>query len=133
MPLMETLRRIGPLVPGLLLLGASLSLFSMFAFVDSTSWFPYIFWGVGILSLIFGTVVFGIQLIELTPTWLLSGLIMLVSALFLACAYSWALPVEDDLLVIHPSGIPLMFSIIWFVLATVTAFRTLKQRAFSTL
>lgn len=105
----------------------------MFAFVDSTSWFPYIFWGVGILSLIFGTVVFGIQLIELTPTWLLSGLIMLVSALFLACAYSWALPVEDDLLVIHPSGIPLMFSIIWFVLATVTAFRTLKQRAFSTL
>lgn len=124
MPLMETLRRIGPLVPGLLLLGASLSLFEMFSLI---------LWGVGILSLIFGTVVFGIQLIELTPTRLLSGLIMLVSALFLACAYARALPVEDDLLVIHPSGIPVIFSLIWFVFAAATAFRTLKQRAFNAL
>lgn len=124
MSFMETLSRIGPLVPTLLLLGAALSLFEMFSLA---------LWVIGILSLIFATVIFGIQLIELPPTWALSGLILLVSAIFLACAYVWALPTGDELLVIHPSGIPLILSFIWFVFAATTVFRTLKQRALSAL
>lgn len=117
MSLMETLKQVGPLVPGLLILGAVLCLSS-------------VFWGFGILSLLFATVIFGIQLIEMTPTWPLNGLILLVSAVFLTCAYAGALPVAEELLVIHPSGIPLIFSLIWFVFAAGAAFRTLRPHVF---
>lgn len=122
MLLMETLCKIGPLVPGLLMLGGVLSLLEQSSLM---------LWAIGVLSLSFATVVFGIQLIELTPTWFFSGMILLLSAVFLAWADAWALSVEGELLVIHPSGIPLIFSIIWFLFAAAMAFRILKQRAFS--